>query len=154
MGPFPLINLTVPPAGIRMNHSRAHHRNNVQWRAKVQLIECKLQMIRVTERSELQGWRIVLAGIGLQPCCLPVTLPMCGWSSSNECSSQPCLDAWMLRCLYLSNPNDQVLTNQSFIPEVIDTDHLCWSTGFTLYQLCFWEVPWPDLLKPSFILQA
>ena len=56
--------------------------------------------------------------------------------------------AWMLGCLYLSNPNDQLLTNQSFIPEVIDTDPLCWSTGFTLYQLCFWEVPWPDLLKP------
>lgn len=42
-------------------------------------------------------------------------------------------------------------TSQNFMTEVIDTDHVYWRAGSTLYQLCFWEVPWLARASEVFI---
>lgn len=46
----------------------------------------------------------------------------------------------MLGCLDVSNSD--ISTNQAFMTEVIDIEHLWWGTGSALDPLCFWAAPW------------
>lgn len=88
----------------------------------------------------LSNGRWFLAEKGLLLCCpcAQQDLPVWGWNNSAECGSQP---VW---CLGLSNSLrwPAQMTSQNFMIDVIDTDHLYWRAGSTLYQLFSWEVPW------------